>query len=349
MRFSTMILGLCAAGITAASALAGCGGSDGGNGGGGGTNMSSSSSSGSSGTMSSSSGSSGSCTAACCPTASCKATDKTCIGLVDNAGKTKFGLRMSELDVTKPAALTSGIVASVVAGNVLPANAGCNLNGTGTFSWLLQFDTTAGTLKTGGAKPVADETKGYDFVDDMVMQGNQTFHIQPITFTGVTPDANGAFSVTMGTDLYVPIYLDPGATQVVILPLKEARLAMGTLSSNNNCIGAYNANGLDPANTCLADSKNHTFITGGSLDGLITLEDADTVLVSSLMQSLCVLLSGNASMYGQKASDGITYCKRDSSNKILFQGDTCSMAGQTCTDSVKLTADFAASSVQINN
>jgi len=345
MRFSTMILGLCAAGVSAAASLAGCGGSEGGNTGGNATGGGTSSSS---GTMSSSSGSSG-CTAPCCPTASCKATDKTCIGLVDNAGQTKFGLRMSELDVTKPAALTSGIVASVVAGNVLSNNAGCNLNGTGTFTWLLQFDTAASTLKTGGAKPVADESTGYSFVDDMVTQGAQTFHIQPITFDGVKPDASGNFTVTTGTDLLVPIYLDTAATSVVILPLKNARLAMGTLSNNNNCIGKYNAEGLDPANTCLADPKNPTFVTAASLDGLITLEDADTVIVAQLMQSLCVLLSGNASMYGQKASDGTTYCKRDASNVILFQGDSCSMAGQTCKDAVTLTADFAASSVLINN
>ncbi|APR77129.1 Hypothetical protein A7982_02476 [Minicystis rosea] len=336
MRFSNMILGLFSVAVVGSASLVGCG-SDGGNtGGGGGTAPTTSS-----GTTTSSGGS---CTAACCLGASCKAADKECVGLVDNKDQTKFGLRMSELTISKPAALASGLVAGIVAGAVTPSNAGCNLNGSATFNWLLQFDTTASTLKTGGAKPVTDATAGYDFVQETV--GGKD--IAPITFDGVAPDASGAFAVSAGKDLLVPIYLDATGTQVVILPLKQAKLSMATLSASKNCIGSYNAQNLDPTNSCLPDAQNHAFLTGATLDGYVTLDDADSVVIASLSQSLCVVLSQDAATYGEKDANNITVCKR-TGGVINFKGDTCSTAGGSCTDSVSLAAKFAASSVKINN
>jgi len=251
---------------------------------------------------------------------------------------------MSELTLAAPTALKTGIVAGILGGAVAPANPGCNLIGVATFNWLLQFDTAAAALKTGGAKPVADANSGYAFVDEMV-QGK---HIQPVTFGGVTPGANGSFSVAQGLDLIMPIYLDAAGTSVLILPLKGARFTMGTLSASHNCIGHYNGEGLEPANSCLPDATNHAFITGAKLGGMITLEDADTITINSLAQSLCVLLSQNTAMYGEKNALGVTVCKR-TNGVINFQGDTCSMAGSTCKDAVVLSGDFAASSIQINN
>lgn len=341
MRLSNMILGLFSVSIVGAASIVGCSSDT--NGGNTGGSSPTTSSSGTNTTSSSASGGS-TCSFPCCPAASCKAADTSCIGLVDNTGQTKFGLRMSELQVTAPAALTTGIVAGIVGGAVTPNNAGCNLNGSATFNWLIQFDTAASTIKTGGAKPVADATTGYSFVDETV----SGLHLQPITYPGVKPDASGAFTVAMGQDLLVPIYLDTAGTSVVILPLKNSRLTTGTLSASQSCIGKYNAENLDVANSCLPDSKNKAFITGAKIDGIITLEDADTVVVSSLNQSLCVLLSQDPATYGVKDAAGVTICKR-TGGMIDFQGDTCSMAGGTCKDAVNLTADFAASSVKINN
>ena len=246
---------------------------------------------------------------------------------------------MSELKVTAPGALSTGIVAGIVAGAVTQADPSCNLTGSGTFSWLIQFDLTAGKIKTGGAKPVADPTTGYAFVNEML----GGIAVAPIEYD-VKPDASGAFSVTTGKDLVVPIFLDAKATQYVLLPLKQARLTMGTLSASQNCIGHYNAEGLDFNNACLADDKQSSFVTGAKLDGLITLEDADQVVVSSLQETLCVLLAGNMGVAGP---NGYKVCARDANMKITFQGDACS-TGAGCGDAMSLAADFAASSVQIN-
>jgi hypothetical protein len=277
--------------------------------------------------------------------------DKTCLGLVSNAGQTKLGLRMSEHDLTSPAAFTTGLVKSTIDGAITPNLVSCNLNGNGTYSWLLQFDTQTMTLKTGGARPVADPTQGYSF-DDETIDG---FHVQPVTFNGVAPDANGHFSVTQGADLVMPIFLNSTGTVAVVLPIHQARLLNGQLSSNDDCIGSYNAAGLDPANGCGPDGTHPQFIDAASLDGYILLAEADQVIIASLNQSLCVLLSGSSSMYGAPPAQpgGPTLCKRDGNGKILYQGGWCSTTNMastsTCADAEQLKGNFAASSVKILN
>ena len=371
MRTANVVLGALGVG----AALAGCGGTVTGVGGGGGasssgststassassTGMGQASSSTSSGISgaSSSSGSSGASSSSssgsvgpCSPTASCPAADKTCIGFVDNTGKTKFGLRMSEVDLTKPTTLATGIVKTTITNAAVLSVPACNLQGGGTFSWLLQFDTAAGTLKTGGAKPVLNPTLGYAFDDEMIQQGANTFHIQPVTYMAKL-NGGGAFVTSVGQDLIMPIFINATGTSVILLPLHQARLT-GTISASQNCVGVYNAAGLDPMNSCLPDATHPEFIDEGTLDAYLTLAEADDVIVAALNESLCVLLSGNPSMYGMTTSTGVTVCKRDAGNNILFKGTWCAAtnmaATATCFDSVSLGGNFAASSILITN
>ena len=77
------------------------------------------------------------------------------------------------------------------------------------------------------------------------------------------------------------------------------------------------------------------------------------MVISAVQQSLCVLLSGNATMYGTVPSgSSVAVCKRDSSGNILYQGGWCSTtnapAGNGCADAEQLNGNFAASSVTIN-
>jgi hypothetical protein len=228
--------------------------------------------------------------------------------------------------------------------------ASCNLNGGGTFSWLLQFDTATGMLKTGGGKPADDPTKGYSFVDETVTQNGTPFKIAPFTAPAAIKD--GAFAITMGADVIVPVYLDLTASAVVLLPLHDAKLS-GTVSANNSCIGKFNSAGLDPAGGCIADATTPLFIgkdgkadSDGKLEGYITLDEADTVIVDKVGQTLCVLLSGDATAFGDGGSP-IVKCKRDAAQKITFQGDWCHASNDTaCKDSIRLGAGFSASSVK---
>jgi hypothetical protein len=292
----------------------------------------------STGTSAAGSGIAAACTSACCLGAQCDSVDRECVGLVDNAGHARFGLRMAELGVDKPAALSTGIVATIVGGAVALAAPACNLSGSGTFSWLLEIDLEAMTLRTGGAKPVADPLAGYTFVDE-VLSGKQ---VSPILLD-LAPLAEDAFATVAGADLVMPIFLDAAATQYVLLPIRDVRVS-AAVSPSHNCIGHYNAEGLDPIHACLPDDTHKAFVTGGALSGLITLEDADTIVISSLNETMCVLFANNMGVAGP---NGYKVCERDANDKIAFSGDACT-AGVGCGDAVTFSADFAASSVAIH-
>lgn len=285
----------------------------------------------------------------CSLKAECSVADRDCLALVDNKGAEQFGLRMSQIVISKPAALAAAtLVGKTVAGGVALGNSACFLEGKGTFSWLLQVDTATGKVCTGGAKPVANPADGYSFVKETVSQGGKDFNIAPIE---VTVDLTAPLiDSKTPLDVVVPVYTDAAdLTKVVLLPLKKARIFDATLSADHNCMGEFNGDGLDPFNNCLPypEENQFTFKNGGKLEGYITLEDADSVVVAELSSSLCALITGE--------NDGgtpIKKCQRDAMGKIAFPGDWCdatnAAATATCSDAVKLGAEFAASAVKIN-
>lgn len=278
----------------------------------------------------------------CSLPASCQAADTECLGAVDNAGRSRFGLRISQLDVTRPAGLTAGLAGVVVADDVLPANVACDLPGRGTFSWLLRFDLAAGTLETGGARPVNDVAQGYAFAREE--QGG--FALAPATLA-ITMGEDGSFATTSASDLVLPMYVDP-AGFAVILPLRGVRFTSGALSASRNCVGRYDLAALDPADGCLPTSERPAFRTGGSITGSIRLEDADRVLLPAFSETLCAHLAGDDGVYVERNATGTRVCKRDGAGRVLFPGDTCGTPGEACADAVAVAADFAASSVLVH-
>jgi hypothetical protein len=275
----------------------------------------------------------------------CVTADPTCVAIVDNKDAKQFGLRMSQIVISKPVTLgPSKFVGKTVAGGVTWNRPDCYLTGDsegGTFSWLLHFDLDTNMVCTGGAKPPAKAEDGYTFVNEMVL-GRQ---VSPIKFASDL--SMGKFSVVDGQDVVVPIYTAEG--DPILLPLRKARLLGGQLSSNNNCVGSFNGAGLDPFNNCgPAPADNQfSFNNAGSLEGYITLEDADSIVVDLANASLCALLT-------EKDDGGtpIAKCVRDANMKIDFKGDWCdatdAAATDTCFDAVQLAAEFAASAVKIN-
>jgi hypothetical protein len=325
MHFPTVFLGLGACVVVFGASVAGCGGDD---------------------APATTTGGASDCT----PKPECPyAAGGECLAFTDNKDQSKFTLRMSQLTVTKPEALAKNTVEQIVSRGVRAKLPECKLQGDGTFNWLLEFDKAAGTLKTGGAKPVADPDQGYCFTDETVMQNGMSFVIKPIL--GDAPIQDGKFSAGMGEEVIVPIYLDAtDTTKVVLLPLKGARLYDGTLSADNNCIGKYNSAGLDPVNLCLPEEGIPAFLDGGSLEGFITLEDADTVVIDVLGQTMCVLLSDDPLTFGDGGMP-VTKCKRGADTKILLTGDWCGEtnmpATADCKTAFKLGATFSASAAKM--
>ncbi len=274
--------------------------------------------------------------------------DSDCLGLVDNAGKDKFALRLSQLSVTAPEVLTKPFVSALVGSGVFINMPTCNVSGLGTFSLITEFDLAAGTLRIGGAKPQADPTDGYCLAYDAANK------LEPVT-VNAKHNADGSFTIDKIPSITLPIYLDIEASSTVFMPLRDAQLVNGTLSSDHNCVGKFNADGLQPLNQCKPDLEANIeyFLNGANLEGHITLEEADSVNVELLnpTQSLCVLLSGDAKKYGVADKDGVLMCSRDGEGKIELQGDWCASSNKPddCKDSFRLTAGIALSSVKLRS
>jgi hypothetical protein len=173
----------------------------------------------------------------------------------------------------------------------------------------------------------------------------------------LTFDDAGAFTTSPIALLNVPVFLSPdgGAGDpgnVIILPLRNAVLKQASISNDNDCIGSYNAvavadGGGPQGEACFVNdpSSCSKWHTAGLLGAVMTLEDADSVPLSILPVSLCVLLTGTQ-------PDPVTHgCMRDGNNNIIAQGDYCSTTGMPggCADSFWLAATFAASAVTIND
>ncbi len=289
--------------------------------------------------------------APCTPTsAACKASASVCLALVDNAGASPFGLRMADLSITAPSALTKGLIKSVIENGVTLNDAQCNLNGGGTLSWLLQLDTVAGTLRTGGARPESNPSDGYAFDDEVFPQGQgASFHAQPVTLSGAL-DATCAIT-TSAADLNLPVFLDLQGAASFLLPLRQTSFTIETLSGDHSCIGEYNAAALDPASGCVPDSLHPGFLHAGQVSAYLSLEEADSAVIAAIGQTLCVVLSGDAAVFGDGAQP-TAHCKRDGGGHIVFNGDWCAAEGQAataqCHDALRFQGTFAASGVRIN-
>ncbi len=253
---------------------------------------------------------------------------------------------MADITFTSPNVLASGVVASIVKGAINPQVPSCGLPVGGTFNWLLQLDTGTGSLRTGGAAPVASPELGYSFTSGAL----QTFSVAPITGQ-LLGSGCGPFSSSPAALLTVPVFLDQGGTQSVVLPLRQFRIANVVVSQDRDCIGVHNAAGLDPQNNCLPDSVHPLFLHDGGFHAFISLEDADLIAVDVLSQSLCVLLSGDPSTFGNGAFP-TEKCTRDGMGKIVFAGNWCTSdtpATGACHDAMLVEGTFAASAITILN
>jgi hypothetical protein len=296
----------------------------------------------------------GSTAGECAPDVGCPTVPSDCVAFEDNAGKDTFALRITQLTIEKPAALTDPTVKNLLAKGVTFNYQECTaatgdplFTGDGTFSWILEFDKTNGTLRTGGAKPEPDPNAGYCFVNEKI----GAFEVAPLS-ADAPIGADGSFAIAQVRDVVVPIYTDVNdPTKVILLPLRGVKIYDAVVSADNNCIGSFNAN-LDPNNLCLPDNETPQFIDGARLDGYVTLEEADQVEVPELGgKSLCTLIAGPNFL-----DDTMKKCRRDGNGAIEFKGDWCAgamegdpgkAADASCADAVQLAGGFAASGAKV--
>ncbi|MBK6516828.1 MAG: hypothetical protein IPM79_21400 [Polyangiaceae bacterium] len=289
----------------------------------------------------------------CEPALGCPEVASECVAFVDNTGLTSFALRITQLNVSAPSALTDPTVTNLLNTGIVYDYPECTTADglplfakDGTFNWILELDTMAGTLKTGGAELETDPNAGYCFLSGDIAG----FDVAPLE-TSITISGS-TFETSETRDVVVPIFTDvDDPSKVILLPLRSVRIYDSTISSDNNCIGNFNGDELDPNNLCLSDADTPTFESGGSLEGYVTLEEADQVLVPELGNaSLCALIAG-ADFVDQATNS----CRR-TAGEIDFQGDWCAGATEAdpgtpataeCADAVQLSAGFAASAVAV--
>jgi len=264
---------------------------------------------------------------------------KTCMPMADNSTSKTWDLRIRRLFATAPAALTNLQKLIVDPGINLPPSLNCgDKQGTGSFNWLLRIDPTAKTLMTGGAPPSSDPFGvGYCFY-----QATTPLKVGPAS-TSLTFDTPTTFSSGQIDKLPVPIFIGD-VNSVVILPLSKAVVKNVTISPDGNCIGQFNAPAVGAGCADEDPDSCARWHTAGDIGGYMTLEDADSVFVSQLNESLCVVLTATT-------KDANGKCKRDGGGKIAASGDYCSTTQSAggCADSFWLSATFAASAAKIND
>ena len=212
----------------------------------------------------------------------------TCLPIGNNMGKTVQDFRLRRLNVIAPAPLAKQFIQAQVVTDNIDLNAKqCGEVGKGLFNWLLRVDRTANTLVTGGAPPTTDPFgQGFCFATFTTADNIPVAPItSPITFAGDT------FQSTTKLKLNIPVFLTAEIASAIILPITDILLQNVTISADDNCIGTFNQEALDPG--CFDDpSSCYKWNTNGALGGYITIKEADEVNITDLGESLCVLLTG---------------------------------------------------------
>ena len=292
-----------------------------------------------------------------CPGEQCAYSDSVCLAIGDNEGSDRTDLRITQLNITFPEALKDQFLQDTVINKAMRiAYQGCNYSGDGRFSWLFSFDRTTNKLLTGGGPPIESEAAAKDGTCFIHFTEEESgIEVKPQELDVELGD-DGSFEVS-GIDVTVPIFLPTDGT--VLLPLKQAAVTNlpgkaitddeGNPSPSGNCIGNYRTD-LDPAAACLPDDDISYFENGASLEGYITVEDAESVWIADLRRSLCVLLGKLDDEITEKDDTGM-HCKRDENGEIILRGDwdsaTNSPVEPGTGDAFLLKAEFAATAVKI--
>lgn len=256
-----------------------------------------------------------------------------CMYTVEQTGTTK-NFRMGRIRLWSPAALLS-LTSIAVDPNV---NATCANSGTESFTWLMQVDTAAKKIKTGGAR-AGVESRDFAFLTEKV-DASKVADIcpgfvgpkDPVDLSPVTSDITldgDKFTTPQIAQINVPIFDTSGVP--IILPLREAFIKNAQIKGS--CIGKFEKD-------YWCDGTTLGWTTGGAIIAKITAEDADRVPVKSAScQSLCAILVNDATKTDGKV------CKRVD-GKIPEIGTHC-VGGATCKNAFLLSATFGAYGVNI--
>lgn len=277
-----------------------------------------------------------------------------CLARHDNSTGDEVQLRVSQLQLKSPAALRQPFLqGSVVTPKITPNAPGCFQNGDAQFNVLFSWNTATMKVTQGAGEPQAligplnDGTCYAKFTDP-----SSNAKVEPVE-ADFTIDGNKYRAVF--ADVAIPIYLEDSKDNYALLPMHELEVT-ATLSADRSCVGRYVPENLDATQGCSAKEDKFAYENGGTYKGYVTVEEADTVEITSLGYSLCVLLSGNVKRWQKKeAGEEIGHCvgstgyvEEGGFPKGNWCASTNSAAGDTCSDAWLIESDYAAAGVKIN-
>jgi hypothetical protein len=281
---------------------------------------------------------------------SCGLAGSKCQALIDNSSTDRKTLRMSQIRVVAPPTLASKPVQFTVLTPAIDLEAEKCYVGTlgegGRFNWLIDFDVKTKKLITGGALPVDNPADGYCFYTGNI----NGIDVKPLETTVDFDEAKGVFKTDNLGDVTIPVFLDKTGTRTpILLPIHGGKLLDTTLTENGNCIGNFKGDTLQISDNCLPPTDNvfdedaYQWRSGGELQGYITLEEADKVIIEDLNnQTLCRLLLGK----GDPSNGNV--CPRKADKTIDGEGDFDSNK-DGIKDAVELKAQFAAAATKIKS
>jgi hypothetical protein len=267
-----------------------------------------------------------------------------CLAKADHSASPTTQLRISQHQVAKPATLAKPFMQdAIITKKSALSQPACNQFGLAQFNLLMQIDSTQKTLTLGGGVPqklIGDPNDGTcwaDFVDP-----TSGLAVKPVSAPYVET-ADGALQAAIA-DFVMPIYLDDTTSSAVLVPLHEMTV-IAKLSADKNCIGRYAHETL--GENCTAAQDQFAWENGGRYEGYITVEEADDVMVVSLGQTLCVVLSGDPAKWKGPENS----CKSAPAFALqgLPKGDWCKATNSEggCQDAWYLSIEIAAAAIAI--
>ncbi len=269
-----------------------------------------------------------------------------CLAKRDNSTATTAQLRISQLEVKSPNALTQPFMQDQIVTKKITLNQDkCFQFGDAQYNWLFDVDVAGNKVISGGGPPQRgigapeDGTCFANFTDDSGIEVNQ---VEAVTATITGNDVDADFE-----RFVIPIYIDDKVDNYALLPVNKLNVKF-TMSADKNCVGRFKHETLDPKNTCRAAGGEFAWENAGSFAGYITVAEADTVMISSLGFTLCVLLSQDTNTW--KGPMGTCASSTTGMTGALPKGDWCAATNDdSCADkdAWNLVGNFAAASIEI--
>ncbi|MFO0649385.1 MAG: hypothetical protein U0326_24295 [Polyangiales bacterium] len=181
----------------------------------------------------------------------------------------RFSLRVTQLDVTSPAALASPILLNVINSSVRA----------GGLLWGMSFDLAGMAFRTGSLSVSTRGSIGQGLLDGVFSYPSNNAGTLSVSGDRITTS-------TLSGTLRLPVVDGTGA-MLTVLPLDAVRIT-ATASPDRGCVGLGRVAG-GRFNECTSTWAT----TSGQIDAVITVTAARSVTVSALMTTLCNLLAGS--------------------------------------------------------